>query len=94
MVLGVIISYIDVQTVLYFQKTVPTEYFGRIFALIFSIVKMGEPLSAAVYTVLLVFMDADYIFLAVGLTLVLTFFILSVRQGMQRDTGKKANQFF
>ncbi|ASK25397.1 hypothetical protein BSSX_3532 [Bacillus subtilis] len=94
LVLGVIISYIDVQTVLYFQKTVPTEYFGRIFALIFSIVKMGEPLSAAVYTVLLVFMDADYIFLAVGLTLVLTFFILSVRQGMQRDTGKKANQFF
>nr|WP_250621646.1 hypothetical protein [Bacillus subtilis] len=55
---------------------------------------MGEPLSAAVYTVLLVFMDADYIFLAVGLALVLTFFILSVRQGMQRDTGKKANQFF
>ncbi|KJJ40346.1 MFS transporter [Bacillus subtilis] len=94
LVLGVIISYIDVQTVLYFQKTVPTEYFGRIFALIFSIVKMGEPLSAAVYTVLLVFMDADYIFLAVGLTLALTFFILSVRQGMQRDAGKKANQFF
>lgn len=94
LMLGVIISYIDVQTVLYFQKTVPTEYFGRIFALIFSIVKMGEPLSAAVYTVLLVFMDADYIFLAVGLTLAVTFFILSVRQGMQRDAGKKANQFF
>ncbi|WP_350252739.1 MFS transporter [Bacillus halotolerans] len=94
LILGVIIAYIDVQTVLFFQKTVPTEYFGRIFALIFSIVKMGEPLSAAVYTVLLVFMDADYIFLAVGLTLVLTFFILSVRQGMQRDAGKKANQFF
>ncbi|WP_338443236.1 MFS transporter [Bacillus spizizenii] len=94
LMLGVIISYIDVQTVLYFQKTVPTQYFGRIFALIFSIVKMGEPLSAAVYTVLLVFMDADYIFLAVGLTLAVTFFILSVRQGMQRDAGKKANQFF
>ncbi|MDR4433028.1 MFS transporter [Bacillus tequilensis] len=94
LVLGVIISYIDVQTVLYFQKTVPTEYFGRIFALIFSIVKMGEPLSAAAYTVLLVVMDADYIFLAVGLTLTLTFFILSVRQGMQRDAGKKANQYF
>lgn len=76
------------------QKTVPTEYFGRIFALIFSIVKMGEPLSAAAYTVLLVVMDADYIFLAVGLTLTLTFFILSVRQGMQRDAGKKRISIF
>lgn len=55
------ISYIDVQTDMYFLKTVPTEYFGRISSL-FLIV---EPLSAAVYTGLLVFMDADYICLLV-----------------------------
>ncbi|MBT2635549.1 MFS transporter [Bacillus sp. ISL-26] len=92
LVLGIIISYIDVQTVLYFQKTVPTAYFGRIFALIFSIVKMGEPLSAAVYTALLLMMNADSVFAAVGLTLTLVFLFFSVRQGLQRNTEKKANQ--
>ncbi|XYY59540.1 hypothetical protein ACNSPU_16540 [Bacillus velezensis] len=90
--LGIIISYIDVQTVLYFQKTVPVAYFGRVFALIFSIVKMGEPLSAAVYTGLLLLMNADYIFAAVGLTLTIVFAIFSVRQGSQRNTEKQADQ--
>ncbi|MER1273035.1 MFS transporter [Bacillus velezensis] len=92
LVLGIIISYIDVQTVLYFQKTVPAAYFGRVFALIFSIVKMGEPLSAAVYTGLLLLMNADYIFAAVGLTLTIVFAIFSVRQGSQRNTEKQADQ--
>ncbi len=92
LVLGIIISYIDVQTVLYFQKTVPAAYFGRVFALIFSIVKMGEPLSAAVYTGLLLLMNADYIFAAVGLTLTIVFAVFSVRQGSQRNSEKQADQ--
>ncbi|BEV40156.1 hypothetical protein BSB_32290 [Bacillus stercoris] len=56
------ISYIDVQTVLSFLKTSrlnTSEEFCHLFFLIV------EPLSAAVYTGLLVFMDADYICLSV-----------------------------
>jgi hypothetical protein len=48
------------------------------------LVKMGEPLSAAVYTGLLLLMNADYIFAAVGLTLTIVFAIFSVRQDMIR----------
>ncbi|MED4829134.1 MFS transporter [Bacillus atrophaeus] len=92
LVLGIIISYIDVQTVLYFQKTVPTAYFGRIFALIFSIVKMGEPLSAALYTAFLLLLTANYIFLSIGLSLILIFFTLSVMQIVQRTSHEKADR--
>lgn len=53
---------------------------------------MGEPLSAAVYTGLLLLMNADYIFAAVGLTLTIVFAVFSVRQGSQRNTEKQADQ--
>ena len=50
---------------------------------------MGEPLSAAVYTGLLLLMNADYIFAAVGLTLtiVLLFFSQSRESKKYRETS-------
>lgn len=87
--LGLTVSYIDIQTILYFQKTIPERYAGRIFSLIFSIIKMGEPLSAGLYTLLLLLIPTNSITLLFGVVMSICFFLILIRNSFPKDLIKK-----
>lgn len=89
--MGALISFVDVQTVVYLQKEIPQEYGGRIFTLIYSLVKVAEPISVALYTSLLFLLSPNRILLLIGVTLIVAISIFAfgtkMREAKQRLKG-------